>query len=95
VHVILFAAAVTPSAFAGKVVATTDRDLFAVGTMAQESAGTAVASADVNADGMADLLVGAPGAQDAFGVAVGKVYILLGPRHVEQQGDRKVVPPAR
>ncbi len=56
-----------------------DADAILHGTVAGEGVGTSVGSADVNGDGFADLVVGAPGASSDGMTMNGAVYVVHGP----------------
>jgi hypothetical protein len=73
----------------GPLLAGTERDLVTdpadlvfVGASAMSQAGHALAIADVSGDGVADLVIGAPGEEDSAAVsrgAAGAVHVLFGP----------------
>ena len=65
-----------------------DGDLHFEGEDSYDELGQALATAgDVDADGMADLLLGAPG-NDEGGNAAGKAYLFLGRQYLDGWGDR-------
>ena len=67
-----------PSGFSGTQNAS-DADAKLSGVAANDTAGWSVAAADVNADGVADLIVGAPRADTAAGNDSGATYVVYGP----------------
>lgn len=56
-----------------------DYDIRVKGTIQAESSGNSVSSGDINADGVADLIIAAPFASPGGRTAAGKTYVLFGP----------------
>ncbi len=64
-------------------------DVLLHGSAADEFVGEALACGDVNGDGIADLIIGAPGGRDQFGANknAGKTYIVFGASSLQQDID--------
>ena len=57
---------------------TTSAGLMVYGADVEDYSGLAVAVGDVNGDGIADLIIGAPGADPAGGMDAGETYVIYG-----------------
>ncbi len=73
--------------------ALTPADLTVIGANNGDNVGYAVATGDINGDGVHDLIIGAPFADTAGGVNAGKVYVIYGRRNLPSSIDLSTTPP--